>query len=76
MIKITLGTNTDRQTVIVDPSTTIRQTLENNGIDYTAGSIHLDGASLKPGDMDKSFGEMGITEKAYLINVVKADGGK
>lgn len=76
MIKVTIGTNTKRTNVIVPSNTTLRQVLEENDIDYSTGALHLDGASLKPGDLDSSFEELGITEKAYLINVVKADSAK
>ena len=58
MIKVTLGNNLKKETVIVDENTT---------------TLHLDGATLRPGDLDKTFGELGIKEKCFLLNVVKAD---
>lgn len=73
MIKVTIGNNTRREAVIVDENTTLRAVLEDNGIDYTSGVMHLDGSSLNPGDLDKTFSQHGITEKCYLLNVVKAD---
>lgn len=73
MIRLTVGNNVKRENVIIDENTTLRTALENNGIDYTSGTMHLDGASLKPGDLDRTFADFGITEKAYLLNVVKAD---
>lgn len=73
MIKTTIGNNVKRESIIIDENTTLRTALEDNGIDYTTGTMHLDGSSLKPGDLDKSFAELGITEKCYLLNVVKAD---
>ncbi len=73
MIKVTVGNNVKRESVIVDENTTLRTVLEDNGIDYTSGTMHLDGSSLKPGEIDKTFAELGITEKCYLLNVVKAD---
>ncbi len=73
MVKIVVGNNVKRETVIVDSSTTLRQVLEDAGIDYTRGAMHLDGASLMPGDLDKSFGDFGIAEKAFLLQVVKTD---
>lgn len=42
-------------------------------MDYTRGTIQLDSAPLGPGDLDKTFADFGITEKCYLLNVVKAD---
>lgn len=73
MIKVTVGNNVKRESIIVDENTTLRTVLEDNGIDYTSGTMHLDGSSLKPGEIDKTFADLGITEKCYLLNVVKAD---
>lgn len=73
MVKITVGNNVKRETVIVPSTQTLRDTLENAGVDYTKGMTTLDGATLAAGELDKSFGEMGIKEKAFLLNVVKAD---
>lgn len=73
MIKVTVGNNVKRESVIIDASTTLRVCLEANGVDYTRGVMHLDGSSLNPGDLDKTFAQFGITEKCFLLNVVKAD---
>lgn len=73
MLKITVGTNTNRKTVMVSEDTTLRQVLEDNGINYSAGQTSLDGCVLQPGDMDKSFADMNVTEKAYLVVVQKMD---
>jgi len=73
LIKVTIGNNVKRKTEIVDPNTTLREALEDAEIDYTAGIMNLDGSSLCPGDLDKTFADFNITEKCYLLNVVKAD---
>ena len=73
MIKVVVGNNVKRETVIVDANTTLRTVLEDAGVDYTRGVMHLDGSSLNPGDLDKSFSSFGISDKCYLLNVVKAD---
>ena len=73
MIKVTVGNNVKRNSVIVDEATPLRSVLETNEIDYTRGTMHLDGSTLQPGDLDKSFSDMGIREKCFLLNVVKAD---
>lgn len=73
MVKVIVGNNVKRETVIVDSSTTLRTVLEDAGVDYTRGTMHLDGSSLNPGDLDKTFAQFGITEKCFLLNVVKAD---
>lgn len=48
MIKVTVGNNVKRESVIIDESTTLRACLEANGVDYTRGVMHLDGSSLNP----------------------------
>ena len=73
MINVTLGNNLKRESVIIDANTTLRKALEDAGVDYTRGMMHLDGATLQPGDLDKTFADFGITEKCFLLNVVKAD---
>lgn len=73
MIKVVVGNNVKRETVIVEKTVTLRSVLENANVDYTRGVMHLDGSTLNPGDLDKTFEAFGITEKCYLLNVVKAD---
>ena len=73
MIRATIGNNVARHSYIIDENTTIRKALEDAGIDYSIGMTSLDGSTLGPGDMDKTFAEFGITEKCYVLNVVKAD---
>jgi hypothetical protein len=73
MIKVTMGNNVKRKTEILEESTTLREALESAEIDYTTGIMNLDGSTLNPGDLDKTFAEFGIVEKCYLLNVVKAD---
>ena len=71
MIKVTVGNNVDRQTTIVEGTTTLRQVLEDADISYERGTIHLDGSSLKPGDLDKTFDDFGIKERCFLLSVVE-----
>jgi len=73
MIKVTVGNNAKRESVIIDANTTLRSCLEANGVDYTRGMTTLDGSTLQPGDLDKTFASFGITEKCFLYNIVKAD---
>jgi len=73
MIKVTIGNTVKRTTEILDKNTTLREALEGAEIDYTRGIMNLDGSTLSPGDLDKTFADFGITEKCYLLNVVKAD---
>ena len=76
MIKVTMGNNVKRSSEILDEHTTLREALENAEIDYTVGVMNLDGSTLSPGDLDKTFAELGIAEKCFLLNVVKADNAR
>lgn len=76
MIKVTMGNNVKRTSEILDENTTLREALETAEIDYTRGMMNLDGSTLAPGDLDKTFADFGITEKCYLLNVVKADNAR
>lgn len=74
MIKVSVISNAVRNSDMFDPATTTpRAVLEHFGVDYTRGVTSLDGSPLGPGDMDKTFAQIGITEKCHLTNVVKAD---
>jgi len=73
MIKVTIGNNLKRTVEILDENTTLREALEDAEIDYTTGIINLDGSTLSPGDLDKTFADFGIIDKCYLLKVVKAD---
>lgn len=76
MIKVTMGNNVKRTSEILDENTTLREALETAEIDYTRGMMNLDGSTLAPGELDKTFADFGITEKCYLLNVVKADNAR
>lgn len=73
MIQVIVGNNMGRKNVIVDENTTLKKVLEENNVDYTVGMTSLDGATLGAGELNKTFAELGVTEKCYLLNVVKAD---
>lgn len=78
MIQVVVGNTLKRSTVMATPDTTLRAILEENKVDYTRGVMHLDGASLNPGDLNKTLLELGYDgtpskDSCYLLNVVKAD---
>ena len=73
MIRVTVGNNVKRENVIVNDQTTLRSVLEQQNIDYTRGNLTLDGSTLQPGSLDKTFAEFGIKEKCFLMQIVKAD---
>ena len=76
MIKVTIGTNTNRKNVNVDPNRTIKSVLDEQNVNYATGILQLDGATLQPGEINKTFADFNITESCYLISVVKADNAR
>lgn len=73
MISVRIVTNTNRKTIVIDPNYTIRQALEANEVNYAETPVYLDGSPLQAGDHDKTFAEIGITEKCILTAVKKTE---
>lgn len=74
IINVTLRNNVVSKAINVPSNMPLRQIFEENGVDYNAGIISLDGASLPVGSMDKSLEELGVTgNRCFLIASVKAD---
>lgn len=71
MIKLTIGSNFKRSSVIIPETTTIRAALEEHEIDYSLGGINLDGCTLGAGDFDKTFAEFNVHDKCMLTQVAK-----
>ena len=75
MINLTIGTNTERKTVLVQPTDVLANVLEENNVITTSAAIHLNGSLIPGCDLDQSFEELGVEDdtQAMLIAVVKAD---
>ncbi len=73
MIQVDMRDNVNHKINNFPSDTTIREALEGSGISYARGVMMLDGSPLQPGDMDKSFAEMGVTGHCYLTSVVKTN---
>jgi len=73
MIKVTVGNNVERKDVIVTPDTTLRAALDEAGINYGIGMMNLNGTPLSDDDLDSTFADFEITDRCFLLNVVKAD---
>lgn len=76
MIRVIVGTTTQRNEKNYSAGTTIRTILEDNAVDYSVAQIMLDGANLHVGDMDRTLADLNITEKCMLIAVVKASNAR
>lgn len=76
MIRVIVGTNTSRETVIVDEATaTPKSVLVDQSVDFTRATISLDGASLPVQQMNQTFADLNIPadSQVYLIATVKID---
>lgn len=78
MLRITIANNMKRTTALVDENTTLREVLESNEFDASKGILHIDSAPINPGDMNKTFAELGYDgtpnkDRAFLSLVTKAD---
>lgn len=78
MIQVTVGNNVKREKITIDEHETLRAALEGAGVDPASGVMHLDGASLNPGDLNRTFAELGYDgtpgkDSAFLLSVIKAD---
>ena len=81
MIRVYVGDNLNHPQKTIDENTTLRQTFKDAGIEYGSGVITLDGSSIRPGDLDKTFADFGYdgTEghnKAFLFSVSKMDNAR
>ena len=72
-IQVTVGNNVSRQTKIYNSETPLRTVLEDAQIDYARGGVHLDGSPVQAGGLDKTFADYGITDRCFLLSVVKCD---
>lgn len=85
MIRVVIGNNVKREAFNFPSSTTLRAALESDevnaafgGFDYSRGTMHLDGASINPGDLNKTFLDLGYDgsesrNSCFLLNVAKVD---
>lgn len=78
MIKVKASSNVKRAEDLFPITTTLRECLESLGMDYSRGMLHLDSAPINPGDLNKTFAEMGYDgtpgkNTAFMSLVVKAD---
>lgn len=78
MINLTIGTNTERKTVVVEPTDVLGEVLEQNNVNTTSAAIHLNGSLIPGCDLGETFEDLGVEDdtQAMLIAVVKADSAR
>lgn len=77
MLNVTVGTNTNRKTIMVPEDYTVRQCLEEGGVSYSNGQTSLNSNVLNSGSLDNTIGDMvakyEITGKVFLTTCIKQD---
>lgn len=73
MISITVGTNTARRKIVVDPNTTLRKVLTDNGVNPGLGTIFVNATPFAREDLDKTLAELNIGNDAMVLSIAKAD---
>ena len=73
IVNVKIGTNLNRETISVTSDKTIRELLEQQGINYATTTIFLDGDTVRAGDMDKSLNDFNIAETCYIIASQKTE---
>lgn len=73
MVRVTYHNNMMRATDIVSGETTVRNFLDAHEMDYSRQAPMLDGTTVTSANLDKSFEELGVTEKCFLTLVTKVD---
>lgn len=75
MIQVIISTNVERIRPErgIDEHETIKSVLDEHNVNYAVGMVSIDGATLKPGDINKTFADMGVTDRCYLSVITKAD---
>jgi len=73
-ISVKVGTVTERKTVVVMSSTTLRSTFQEAGYEYEGGLIQLDGNHIGIGDLDRTYDDLGIVgTQALLVSIIKGE---
>ena len=76
MYKFNLISNMDRKTVMADDEMTIREILENNGFEFATGvTISMDGAPIRPGELDKAVCDFDLNpaQTHFISSAAKRD---
>ena len=78
MIRAIIGNNASRSAYNIEETKTIREALEVADVDYSRGMVSLDGSTVSPGDLNKTFSELGYTgeagrDKCVLTVLAKLD---
>lgn len=72
IIEVTITTATNRWSATTVNTTTIKEFMENENINYNSCVVHLDGMPLSTDELNTTFEEQGVTESCMLAAIIKA----
>jgi hypothetical protein len=73
MTKILLATPDNRKTVNEDDALSPKEIMDKHGINYSRGTVMIDGMILSAGQLRQSLTELGVTGDCTLSVTVKLD---
>lgn len=75
MVRLSIGTNTQRKSITVEVTSTVKEALNEARVDVGGSAIHLNGTLIPAADLNETFADLGIDDEseASLIAVKKAD---
>ena len=78
MIKMTIGTSTERKSILVEATQPLNEILRDNNVSTNGVALHLNGDLIPGVDADSTLEELGVEDgtECMLIAVVKADSAR
>lgn len=73
MIKVTVRNNLKKVELLVSEDKTVKQALNEAGVDLASARVHLDGSPLSVAEMNMTFAQLNVKEDCFLTSVVKTD---
>lgn len=76
MVQVIIGNATNRRKVVVEPTTKVKDILEQNEIDYGTARVTCNGETLRADQFGQPLNAIiGDADSCYLMAVVKLDNG-
>ena len=73
MTKVTLSTPDSRNAVMVEDDQSIKEILDDNGINYSRASVMIDGMTLTADQLRKTLSDLGTVGDCIIATCVKMD---
>lgn len=76
MVKVKVANNMTAKEIIVEGSTTVKECFAKAGISYERSTVCLDGQNLAGSQLTKTLDELGVTEEATVMAIIKNDNAR